>query len=408
MARRRPKTTPLTRDRGQEIELVEHADKRLTGDELSAASADFLWRLHRKHVAVRFPSPTTDHRWELRSLGWVGTVPLPEGNVLRMLPKVPLANLFAMLEVAYDLRGLKLLDGLVPAASLDDYYQRLAYVLAQRVRDRLHRGLYRRYVGERDRLPYLRGRLDVARSVRRPWSPRLDCRFEEHRSDVDDNRILAWTLDRALRCAPCSRAEVRSSLRQTLRQLRHHATLTPCTVADCRGRTYDRLNEDYRPLHALCAFLLSHTGPSHESGDQESLPFLVDMASLFERFVGRWLGQKLPPGLTLRAEPPLAVGNGLSWYPDLVVYDRRGRPLTVLDCKYKRPPSPASDDVAQVVAYATHLRADEAVLIYPSPLRRPLDAQVGSVRVRSAEFLLEGDLDEAGNRLMERLAIPLG
>lgn len=393
---------------GAEIELVEHTEKRLSGIGLSAATAEFLWRRHRKHVEVGFPSPRTEHQWELRALGWVGTVPLPEGGYLRMLPKVPLANLFAMLELAYDLRGFELLAGVAPAASLDDYYERLAHVLAERVRNRLRRGLYRRYVGERDRLPYLRGRLDLASAVRRPWSPRLDCRFEEHRSDVDDNRILAWTLDRALRCAPCNRAEVRANLRQALRQLRHHTRLTPCSPADCRGRTYDRLNEDYRPLHALCAFLLSHTGPSHESGDRESLPFLVDMASLFERFVGRWLGQKLPQGLTLRTEPPLAVGDGLSWYPDLVLYDRRGRPLAVLDCKYKRPPSPASDDVAQVVAYASHLRAHHAVLIYPSPLRRPLDAQVGTVRVHSAEFLLEGDLDEAGHRLLERLDLPPG
>jgi 5-methylcytosine-specific restriction enzyme subunit McrC len=389
-----------------EIRLVEYSTRPLPPGAISESQARLLWQQHPQRVALEVPSAKTQGSWKLSSLGWVGSLPIGDGTVLRLLPKVPLANLFAMLEVAYDLRGFELLTGVVPAASLDDYYERLAHVLARRVRDRLRRGLYRRYVGEQDRLPYLRGRLDLTSSVRRPWSSRLDCHFEEHRSDVDDNRILAWTLDRALRCAPCGRAEVRASLRQALRQLRHHTTLAPCTVADCRGRTYDRLNDDYRPLHALCAFLLSHTGPSHESGDRESLPFLVDMASLFESFVSRWLSQHLPDQLMLRAQPHLAVGDGLAWRPDLVLHRRSdGRPLAVLDCKYKRPVSPASDDVAQVVAYATHLGTDRAFLVYPIDLPRPLDVHVGSVQVRSAGFLLDDDLDAAGHRLLSQLGV---
>ena len=34
----------------------------------------------------------------------------------------------------------------------------------------------------------------------------------------------------------------------------------------CEGRTYNRLNADYEPMHALCRFFLNNSGPTHERG----------------------------------------------------------------------------------------------------------------------------------------------
>ena len=61
---------------------------------------------------------------------------------------------------------------------------------------------------------------------------------------------------------------------------------------------------------------------------------------------------------------------------------------------------PATDDVAQIVAYAEKMRCQEAILVFPRGLPRPFEARVGDIRVRSLSFSLEGDVDEAGNRFM--------
>lgn len=64
---------------------------------------------------------------------------------------------------------------------------------------------------------------------------------------------------------------------------------------------------------------------------------------------------------------------------------------------------PSTADVAQVVAYAEALDCQEAVLLYPIPLDRPLELPVGRVRVRTLGLELGGDLDAAGHRLLDRL-----
>jgi 5-methylcytosine-specific restriction enzyme subunit McrC len=59
----------------------------------------------------------------------------------------------------------------------------------------------------------------------------------------------------------------------------------PVGPESCVGRTYNRLNADYEPMHALCRFFLENSGPTHERGDRSMFPFLVDMSRLYELFV---------------------------------------------------------------------------------------------------------------------------
>jgi 5-methylcytosine-specific restriction enzyme subunit McrC len=62
---------------------------------------------------VEFPSPKTDHRWELTAQGWVGYIPLSPELGLSLQPKVSLEGLFRMLEYAYRLESFHFLDDLV-------------------------------------------------------------------------------------------------------------------------------------------------------------------------------------------------------------------------------------------------------------------------------------------------------
>ncbi len=66
-------------------------------------------------------------------------------------------------------------------------------------------------------------------------------------------------------------------------------SLQPFKFSDCVGIKYHRLNEDYQPLQTLCRFFLDNIGVSHQRGSYLILPFLIDMARLYEKFVAEWL-----------------------------------------------------------------------------------------------------------------------
>jgi 5-methylcytosine-specific restriction enzyme subunit McrC len=295
----------------------------------------------------------------------------------------------------------------MPCASLMEFYERLAHILAQRVLDRTRRGLYRSYVVREEALPYVTGRLDVQQVAQKPWDTRFRCEYEDHTADVTDNQILAWTLRYILRSGQCTERTL-PAIRQAHRALRGAVTPTPITVQDCVGRLYHRLNADYHPLHALCRFILEHSGRSHGIGDRTVLPFLVNMPRLYELFVAEWLRQHLPPTIRLEAQERVTFGTEqrLHFEIDLTLYDvKTGRVLCVLDTKYKIPDHPASDDIAQVVAYAEAKHCTAAVLIYPMLLTHPLDTRIGDIRVRSLTFATAGDLDAAGQAFLQNLNV---
>jgi 5-methylcytosine-specific restriction enzyme subunit McrC len=136
------------------------------------------------------------------------------------------------------------------------------------------------------------------------------------------------------------------------------------------------------------------------------LPFLVNMARLYELFVAEWLKAHPLPGFSLKTQEPvnLSDSSNLRFDIDLVLNDTdTGATRWVLDTKYKAPGLPAHDDIFQIVTYAEATGCREAILIYPTPLPRPLDETIGQIRVRSLTFALDNDLEQAGQEFLREL-----
>lgn len=374
---------------------------------MSIGDAKVLRRVFSSQLRVEEPGYFNDKQWSLTSLGYVGYIPLTPTLHLSLQPKVSLDNLFRMLELVYFKDAIRFLDGLYDADSLVDFYARLAGALAKGILDRFRRGIYRAYEPCSDDLPFVRGRLDTKQIMRQPWRVGLPCHYEEHTADIEDNQILGWTLQRILRSGLCT-GEILARVRAAHRYLQSTTTPVSFSPSACLDRLYNRLNADYHPLHALCYFFLSETGPTHRHGDRSMLPFLVHMARLYERFVALWLKQHLEPRYIVKIQEhhTLSKAAGVSFNIDIVVYDSADETVRwVLDTKYKAPESvPSTSDINQAVTYATLKHANEAILIYPSPLPSPLDAQIGDIRVRSLTFSLKADLDMAGHDFLARLA----
>lgn len=390
----------------QVITLTEYEDTFLSRDRLPDAVGKMLWENYRRQLAVTFPNPATADRWQLTPQGWVGHIPLTPDYHFALQPKISLANLFGMLDYAYNLKSFHILAGLINCHSLDDFYEQLASILARRVLDRTRQGVYRAYVSRAGRLPYVRGRLDVRPASQQPGQVKLECQYEEHTADIEDNQILAWTLFQIARSGSLLHLERALPLvRQAYRTL--HGLVTPVAhpARACLGRFYHRLNEDYRPMHALCRFFLEQIGPGHQLGDRTMLPFLVDMARLYEQFVAEWLRAHLPSGYQLKAQEPVDVDRVRAVIDLVLLETGTGQVRCVLDTKYKAPARPANEDIYQIVAYAKLKKCRQAILVYPAALPEPLDTMWDDIRLRSLTFSLAGDLEQAGQQFLQDLGI---
>ena len=384
------------------IDLTEYETVAVSQEVITPFWGEYLWRRHDQQggqLGVEEPSFRNAHQWQLTSKGWVGTIPLTADLQLHLQPKAPVANLFCMLAYAYQLQSFQILDGLTDLAALTDFYERLAYLLAKQVMKRVQLGLYRTYLPQAKTLPYLRGRLQ--QSWPQPWRTAVPCQYDQFSADISDNQILATTLHQIAHTHIC-RGEVQTAVRQAYRALKGTVSAVAIDMPEVISRVYTRLNQDYQPMHALCRFFLEHSGPSHQKGDHKMIPFLVNMARLYELFVAEWLKANLPPPWRVKAQEKVHIGanNELQFEIDLVIEDSEGHTRYVLDTKYKTPDKADNADINQIIAYATAKKCQEAVLIYPTPLPQPLDIHLDNIRIRTLTFSLAGDLEKAGERFL--------
>ena len=378
--------------------------------DLDPKLAGYLWSKCGKYVTVTPPNLLTGTAWKLTPGNWIGSVPLPDGEVLRIKPKLPVLSLLRLLDLAYGFSKLDIHSNLASCDNLEDWFDHLVAHLVRRINVRMRQGLYRAYLPRRERISHVRGRIDLRPLISRPHDPTLVCRFQEHTADIIDNRIFAWTLHLAARCVACA-PQTRHQAQAAARVLSQTLTLTPFTAQDCLGRTYHRLNQDYEPLHAICRLVLDRLSPTWEAGDNRSLPFTLDMAALFEAAVAAWLKINLDSTrYRVTAQDRFSIGQNaeIDFVADIVITElATGTPIAVLDTKYKLDSVPSNDDVSQVITYATVLGAPLAGLVYPRTLSAPFQHLAGAAKIRVASLCFPVDVhpDIAGAGCLESLGL---
>jgi 5-methylcytosine-specific restriction enzyme subunit McrC len=297
--------------------------------------------------------------------------------MVSIAPKLPVSNIFGMLEYAYDLKSFELFKGQVGVETLNDLYEGLASILALRVLKRARKGLYCSYVEEAAKLAFVRGRIRVADTLRSMvlGSSTLCCEYEEHTADLDENRILLWTLF-SLRKLHFNNLVFYKHVRRAYQALAGSITLEEKNAADCFDREYHRLNDDYQPMHMLCGVFLEHLGPGLLAGEGKFLPFMLNMPELFELFVVQWLKKHLNERVLVDESYSMTIDESgqkgeeapakLKFKMDIVLRDKAGNALAVVDTKYKADERPKPDDVNEVIAYSHVMNTHKAILVYPS------------------------------------------
>lgn len=391
-----------------QYELQEEKSLILSEEQLDLETAKILHNEHKKKISLE-PNPW-DHTYTLRSNGYIGSIPVNENFELRIKPKVDVNNVFRMLEYAYKLK-LELFEGITNVESTEDFFERFVNILARRILDRNRKGLYCDYVENEESLPHLRGRIRIQpttnsmlRGTNRPT-----CQYEEHTSDLIENQILLWTLYQ-LRHFQIKREDVNRVVRKAYRELIHKVNLNQIDPRVCVNRFYNRLNQDYQPLHGLCRFFLEQIGPGIERGSYDFIPFVIYMPTLFESFVAEWLRENMPSKYRVIKQhiATLDSEGKFEFRIDIVISDsKNGEPICVLDTKYKNAPKPEESDICQIHTYAAKMKTKSAYLVFPSTTNR-LETSIDDITVRSIIFDISQNPDRAGQQFLKELLGKLG
>ena len=342
------------------LALREHRSKVVSLSEEQAGALNGAGG--RKYLSVE-PSEIPGH-WQVSAHHYVGSISV-DGIQVLVRPKIPLRNLFLLLEVGLREHDWRDEAGLYETSQ--DLLPALVSFFARTAETTLARGLYHSYREQRDRLVAVRGRIDMDRQLARPGVViPTACRFTEFTADLIENSYLKAAVSRSLRVAGVQSADRHRLMRhlvalEDVDDVRHHASAYDDVV-------FTRLNEHYRPALRLARLVLANLTLQDTLGEVEASSFMLDMNELFERFVTERLRRALRGRLDVKDQhrSHLDEGRDVAIRPDLL-FRSAGSDRLVADIKYKLTDDSAGGpnaDLYQLLAYTTALNLPEGVLIY--------------------------------------------
>ncbi len=256
----------------------------------------------------------------------------------------------------------------VTAVEEPDLWPALAESLARLADRATGRGVLQGYLTVDEALRTVRGRIRIGDQIaRRPgFLVPVEVTYDEFTADIAENQILRTAIRRMLgvprlsASAGARLAHLDGRLAE-VSVLRHGSALPTWRPS--------RLNERYHAALRLAELILANVSAEAGAGTVQVAGFVVDMAKVYEDFVGTALTEALRrySGATrLQYPEPLDTGRQIRMYVDIVhTVDRV--PRLVFDAKYKAAgPGDAypNADHYQMLAYCTALSVPTAWLVY--------------------------------------------
>lgn len=315
-------------------------------------------------------SPTSDSGvWRVTDVTRVGAVAIDDVRLI-VRPKTPLRSLIFM--ASYSGLQAEVDDASFAFEADQDLPAALALALIQAVLKATARGLLKGYVSVEETGTVIRGRWDIARQLKaRPGIPvPVELTYDDYTEDVAENRILKSALRALVRLEQLPRRVV-DKLGPLLGLFSEVSDLRAAGPVLLPAES--RLNAHYQTALRLARWVLEATSWAHAEGASSGSAFLLNVAKVYEDFVGRVLQATLrPEGYDIDLQVSdwrLDTEGTIRMRPDIVI-SRHGRVVAVADTKYKvwgaNDGSPPNADVYQALAYAVTAGVHDVHLLYVS------------------------------------------
>lgn len=247
-------------------------------------------------------------------------------------------NIYYMLAYAFQVLHEKCYRD-VASEEFENGLELLAAILCRGVSTQIKRGLTRQYLTREEALSVPRGKIEINASIRTLTirKKQLVCACDEFSVDAYPNRIVKTTLSVLLRSNLS-----RPRKKELRRLLTFFDGVTPLDIHTINWNIpYDRNNQTYRMILAVCQMLLKGMLQTESAGAFRMMEYLDDqsMAKLYEKFILGYYQREHPALKAYAPQIKWAVTDGYeaqlpAMQTDIVLSSRETGKTLIIDAKY--------------------------------------------------------------------------
>ena len=227
----------------------------------------------------------------------------------------------------------------VATEEFDNVAELLAAILCRGVSVQIKRGLIRQYSSREEALASPRGKLEIGESIKTQVirKKQLVCNYDEFSVDAYPNRIIKTTMELLLR------GSISKARKKEIRKLM--IFFDGISILDIHSINwdiqYDRNNQTYRMLIAVCRFVIKGLLQTTADGSTKIMDYADDqtMAKLYEKFILGYYQREHPE---LKAYSPQIAWQVTDGYrtllptmqSDIVITNKAAKKTLIIDAKY--------------------------------------------------------------------------
>lgn len=227
----------------------------------------------------------------------------------------------------------------VATEEFDNVAELLAAILCRGVSVQIKRGLIRQYISREEARASPRGKLEIGESIKTQVirKKQLVCNYDEFSVDAYPNRIIKTTMELLLR------GSISKARKKEIRKLM--IFFDGISILDIHSINwdiqYDRNNQTYRMLIAVCRFVIKGLLQTTADGSTKIMDYADDqtMAKLYEKFILGYYQREHPE---LKAYSPQIAWQVTDGYrtllptmqSDIVITNKAAKKTLIIDAKY--------------------------------------------------------------------------
>lgn len=249
---------------------------------------------------------------------------------------IPVQNIYYMLAYAFQVlneNGYK--D--IATEQFDNVGELCAAILAKGISVQLKRGLGKEYVSQTEPMSSLRGKIDIAESIKTQSMLRkqLVCTYDDFTVNSYMNRILKSTMELLIR------SDISKVRKKDLRKLLvFFGDVDSIDVYDINWRLqYNRNNQSYRMLISICYLVVKGLLQTNTAGITKLMDFLDEqrMCRLYEKFILEYYRREHPEVKASASQIPWQLDDDFGAMLPVMQSDimlSKGRATLIIDAKY--------------------------------------------------------------------------